>query len=77
MYKYFVITIITAVLCGCGHSHSNVSDGQAVSAHENAHILDGRGFIENWIVVGTFPSPEVDAEQPDGSRYLGFYKDYL
>jgi acetyl esterase/lipase len=39
--------------------------------------LEGKSTIKEWFIAGTFPSPEVDKVQPDGTLHLGFYKDYL
>jgi acetyl esterase/lipase len=77
MYKCFLATLLTTVLYVFGYSESNASGSEAGLADGPVYKLGAKSLIREWIVVGAFPSPEVDKEQPDGSRHLGFYKDYL
>lgn len=77
MNKYFIITILIAVLCNCSQNQRDVAEEKAVVIEGGTPFPNERGFIKNWTISGMFPSPEVDAQLPDGSWHLGFHKDYL
>jgi acetyl esterase/lipase len=77
MNQRFLATLITTVLCISAFDASDVSASQDGLADACVYRLEGKGFIKEWGVLGTFPSPQVDTPQPDGSSHLGFYKDYL
>jgi hypothetical protein len=70
MHKCFLPILFTLVACIAGYAQHALAD-------DVVHTIEGRGFIKNWLIAGTFPSPEVDTNLPDGSGHLGFYKDYL
>ena len=65
-----IFVLLSAILSVCGFSNNNLGDIPIC-------VPDDEGFINEWIVVGPFPSPQVEKELPDGSYHLGFYKDYL
>lgn len=68
--------IATALFIGAFYTSGASADRNAL-AGACVHNLEGKGFINEWAVAGVFPSPQLELPQPDGSRHLGFYKDYL
>lgn len=69
----FLVPVVLLWGCHEAATHSTDPDLLGIPVHK----LSERGVIKEWVVLGVFENPEAEEALPDGSKHLGFYKDYL
>jgi CubicO group peptidase (beta-lactamase class C family) len=75
--RCLALSSFAVLLCGCATERVDVDVNPRGVPDGPAHQLQGRGYIQQWLVLGAFPNPELPEPLPDGTRYLGFSTDYL